>query len=147
MPNKIITDRLKAIMEHIGTIEERMVGINGPEDFRNKAGEVIFDAILIRLQALGENIKKIESVQPGFVEQKLSVDVDNIIRFRDIISHHYEKLDTEVIHHIIINHVPELKEAVKKQIMKIPLLKKKTNSQKNSLLPKKRIRNSKGPKL
>ena len=147
MPDKIITDRLKAIMGHIGKIEERMVGITSSEDFRTKEGEVIFDAILIRLQAFGENIKKIESVQPGFVDQKLSVDVDNIIRFRDIISHHYEKLDTEVIHHIITHHVPELKVAIKKQILKIPLLKKKAISQKDSLLPKKRIRNSKGPRL
>jgi uncharacterized protein with HEPN domain len=84
MPDKIINDRLLAISEHIARIEERMDGIRQPSDFRTKAGEIMFDAILIRLQVLGENIKKIESLQPGFVDQKLTVDVDNIIRFRGI---------------------------------------------------------------
>jgi len=51
MPEKIILDRLHAIIEHIDTIEERMHAIKGPVDFLTKEGSVIFDAILIRLQA------------------------------------------------------------------------------------------------
>lgn len=126
MPDKIILDRLNAIAEHIATIEERMAGVSIAEDFRTKEGSVIFDAILIRLQALGENIKKIESLQPGFVDQKLSIDVDNIIRFRDIISHHYEKLDTEIIYNIIQNQIPTLKNAVINHISGSNLLMKLT---------------------
>ncbi len=112
MPEKIIVERLNAILDHIETIELRMAGIKRAKDFTSPQGSVLFDAILIRLQALGENIKKIESYQPGFVDHQLSIDVDKIIRFRDIISHHYEKLDSEIIFDIVKHQIPILKEAV-----------------------------------
>lgn len=78
------------------------------------------------MQALGENIKKIESLHPGYVDHKLSIDVDNIIRFRDIISHHYEKLDSEIIYDIILGQIPSLKEAVKNHLKGPNLFKKDT---------------------
>lgn len=96
----------------------------------------MFDAILIRLQALGENIKKIESFHPGFVDQKLSVDVDKIIRFRHIISHHYEKLDSEIIYDIVVHQIPELKEAINKHFQQAKLIRKSAPG----LLEKKRNR-------
>lgn len=116
MPEHIIKDRLTAIKQHISIIEKRMKGINKPSDFRTSTGGIIFDAILMRLQALGENIKKIETIQPGFIDEKLAIDVDNIVRFRDLISHHYEKMDTEVIYHIVTEYIPTLKLAVKSHL-------------------------------
>jgi len=113
MPDRIINDRLIAIKEHINVIERRMKSISKASDFRTKQGSVLFDSILIRLQALGENIKKIEEVHPNFIDEKLLIDVDNIIRFRDMVSHHYEKMDIEIIYDILIVHIPLLKKAVK----------------------------------
>ncbi len=156
MSDPIVIERLEAILEHITIINERMEGIKSPSDFLSKDGQTMFDAILMRLQAMGENIKKIESLYPGTFSDDQSLDINNIVRFRDIISHHYEKLDTEVIYQIVLNNIPLLKEVVEKQILKITLLTKKVLDKKNSLLakkesstllPKKRIRNSRGPKL
>ena len=135
-------DRLRAILEHVETINERMANIHQPADFRSKNGSLIFDAILIRLQALGENIKKIEEIEPGFVADTLSLDVDNIIRFRDIISHHYDKLDTEIIYDIILLKLPDLKSAVEKHLKGPNLLQKKAPK-----LIEKRIVKGRGKKL
>lgn len=118
MPDRIIIDRLIAIRSHIQTIEKRMKAISKPSDFRTATGGVMFDAILMRLQALGENIKKIEEIRPGFIEEGLTIDVDNIIRFRDLISHHYEKMDTEIIYNIVTEQIPALKLAVKDHLKK-----------------------------
>ena len=52
----------------------------------------------MRLQLIGEIIKKISDQQPDFFEKALSFDTNNIIRFSDFISHHYEKLDTDIVY-------------------------------------------------
>ena len=67
------------------------------------------DAAMMRLQSIGENIKKIYKLEPHFFEKVLSFDTNNIIRFRDFISHHYEKLDTDIVFEICKNDIPILK--------------------------------------
>jgi uncharacterized protein with HEPN domain len=57
-------------------------------------------------------VKKIDKNQPGFTENNLTADVDIIIRFRDFIAHHYEKLDTEIIYEICSIKIPELKNSI-----------------------------------
>lgn len=138
MHENIIHDRLIAIKEHIGIIERRMKGITKPSDFRTKAGGIMFDAILMRLQALGENIKKIDELRPGYLDETLVINVDNIIRFRDLISHHYEKMDSEIIYNIVREHIPVLKSAIKEHLkrtsVKAPDL-GKANVQKSAKKP------------
>jgi len=79
----------------------------------SEESQILYDSILIRLQAIGENIKKIEKITPGFTENVLGVDAAKIIRFRDILSHHYELLDYQVIHNISTVHIPILHVAIK----------------------------------
>jgi uncharacterized protein YutE (UPF0331/DUF86 family) len=40
-------------------------------------------------------------------------EIISIIRFRDLISHHYEKLDTEIIFEICSEYVPRLERKMK----------------------------------
>lgn len=103
------------IKEHIHVILGRMERISTAEDFiSSEDGQVLYDSILIRLQSIGENIKKIESIQDGFTEQHLHLDPGPIIRFRDIASHHYELMDYQVIYHICTKNIPELDNALSK---------------------------------
>lgn len=39
------------------------------------------------------------------------------MRLRDIISHHYENMDHEIIYDVCQNHVPKLKRTVNEMIM------------------------------
>ncbi len=112
MPDQIIKERLEGIAEHITVLQHRMEGIASPANFKTEAGQVIYDSILMRLQSIGENIKKIEDLEPGFCDEQLHIEVGNIIRFRDLISHHYELMDIQIIFDIVQNHIPSLKNAV-----------------------------------
>jgi uncharacterized protein with HEPN domain len=77
-------------------------------DFNSQKGEMIFDAVLMRLQVLGENIKKLlKENREMFLG--IEEEVTSIIRLRDLISHHYEKLDTEIVFEICTDYLPPLK--------------------------------------
>ncbi len=70
----------------------------------------------MRLQVIGELLKKIDKKDPSFLKSHNEINWDNIMRLRDIVSHHYEKLDNEIIFDICKNHVPALKTVIKKMV-------------------------------
>jgi uncharacterized protein with HEPN domain len=105
----IIKERLMLILQHAQTIQHRMQGISSADDFINsEAGEVLLDSIITRLQALAENFKKIEKIDPGFTRQHLGIDAAPIIRFRDLAAHHYESLNHHIIFAICRQEIPIL---------------------------------------
>lgn len=63
----------------------------------------------MRLQALGENLKRISLKHPYVITDLAYSEIDNVIRFRDYVSHHYEQLEHEVIFLICQEKIPELK--------------------------------------
>ena len=114
MLNPFIKEKLENILDHTTTITIYFTNIHKAADFNILPdGKKSFDAIISRLQALGENFKKIEKLQPGFTKEYISNDVEKIIKFRDFISHHYEKLDSDIIFEICRDDIPELTLAVK----------------------------------
>lgn len=50
--------------------------IGKADDFRSSNGEILLDSLITKLQALSENIKKIQKLEPGFFEDKLKLDVN-----------------------------------------------------------------------
>lgn len=104
-----LADRLELIQEFISAIRSYFLTIETANDFNIGQGAMIFDAIVMRLQFLGENIKVLYRIVP---ERLFDVEkeVISIIRFRDIISHHYEKLDTEIILRYAVSIFPVLQE-------------------------------------
>jgi uncharacterized protein with HEPN domain len=109
MPDTLITERLELILDHTGVIKERMKVVPDAAWFiKDDEGQIIYDSLIARLQAIGENFKKIEKLQPGFTNDILIINVSNIIRFRDLISHHYELLDHQIIFNICTIDIPEL---------------------------------------
>jgi uncharacterized protein with HEPN domain len=106
------TDRLLFILESIWLIEERMTTIQKEEDFISSTnGLTLLDAITMRLQSIGENLSKINKDSP-LVIGELQLDITPIIGFRNIISHHYEKLDYQIIYRICTIHLHPLKEKI-----------------------------------
>ncbi len=67
------------------------------------------DGIAMRLQVIGETVKKVDGDHPGLL-QKYGIDSQPIIRFRDFISHHYDEADYIVLYDICVTHLPVLKE-------------------------------------
>lgn len=109
MPD-VIKERLELIIEHAAVIEERIAAIKKAEDLNaSKPGRLLLDSLITRLQALAENIKKIQRLDPSFFQDSLPLDVVPIIRFRDFVSHHYELLNHEIIFVICKTEIPDLK--------------------------------------
>lgn len=109
MPDNIILERLELTLVHTGVIIQRMFSVPDAEWFiSGEKGEQMYDSIIARLQPIGENIKKIEKEEPGFTKKNLLLNPSDIIRFRDLISHHYELLDYQVIFTICNKDIPQL---------------------------------------
>ena len=51
-----------------------------------------------------------------FLKQYNEINWDNIMRLRDIVSHHYEQVDHEIIFDICKNHIPKLRKTIQKMI-------------------------------
>lgn len=108
-----IVDKCELISESILAIEDYIQDIITPDDFKKTtSGKKSLDAVMMRLQSIGENVKKINKIDNSFFESYLSFDTNNIVRFRDFISHHYEKLDNEIVFEICKNDVPLLKQKI-----------------------------------
>ena len=89
---------LEIILDHILVCEKRFEEIQQPNDFiATEQGNILLDAIVTRLQAIGENVKRITKGKTDLVIKYPEVEWSKIIKFRDFISHHYEMLDYEVI--------------------------------------------------
>ena len=107
----------ESILLHIELIEQRFRNIEKADDFiETTEGNILLDAIAIRLQALSENTKKIFKKNPGLENQYPLANWNEIIRFRDLISHHYEILNHQIIFSICKEHIPVLKKIIQKII-------------------------------
>jgi len=113
MRDDIIRDNLQIILESIVLIENRFSKINSADDLISSAdGVLILDAIAMRLQVVGELPKKINKMNKSLLENYPEIEWNKIMRLRDIVSHHYEKVDHEIIFDICKNHIPRLKSTI-----------------------------------
>jgi uncharacterized protein with HEPN domain len=101
--------RIEACIEHIDFINDYTKNILTPEDFLKPEFHVVFDASLMRLQALGETLQALDKKHPSFGTRLNYSQLSNVIRFRDFISHHYDKVGHVDILHLIRVHLPELR--------------------------------------
>ena len=117
MLDDIISENLRIIIESIELIENRFGRIDLANDFVSNAnGILILDAVSMRLQIIGELLKKIDKIDSTLFNKYPDVEWEKIMRLRDIISHHYEMIDHEIIYDICMNHIPKLKASVDKII-------------------------------
>ena len=74
---------------------------------------LIFDACIMRLQVIGESIKKLDA-QPALhlAEDYPSIPWRKIIALRNIISHEYENIDEAIIFAVIKQRLEPLKTTV-----------------------------------
>ena len=75
MPKDFVIDNLELIIKSINLIERRFLQINEPFDFvKDSDGVTILDSICMRLQNIGELVKKIDKIDravlPRFPEIK-----------------------------------------------------------------------------
>ncbi|WP_027389071.1 HepT-like ribonuclease domain-containing protein [Chrysiogenes arsenatis] len=108
----LLLSTLEDIKFSIELILKRFNGIRSSDDFlRDDDGLEKLDSISMRLVAIGEGFKNIDKIS----EHKLLLSYPNIPwrqvkGIRDIISHHYFHLDSEIIFEICQNEMDTLLE-------------------------------------
>ena len=90
---------LQFILESISLIKKRFDGILNSDDFlASDDGLMRLDAISMRLQSIGDALKNIDKRDREFLlEIADKIYWSNIIKTREIITHHYIDIDSETI--------------------------------------------------
>lgn len=115
MLNEEIADYLELMLDSINLIANRFSKIRSPDEFVQSAdGVTLLDAISMRLQVIGESVRKIQKTDPSFLSSYSHIEWDRIARFRDFVSHHYAQVDHEIVYDICKVYIPELKRALQK---------------------------------
>ena len=113
MHDDYIQDNLHSVFDSIEIIQKRIEVINKADDFvSTPAGAMILDSIAMRLQVIGESLKNIDKVDPSYLLQFKTIEWEKIIKMRDLISHHYDTVNPEVVYDICLNHLPVLKSTI-----------------------------------
>ncbi|GMT43916.1 MAG: hypothetical protein IEMM0003_0735 [bacterium] len=98
------------IIESIKIIKRRFDSIKTPDDFyANDRNLDLFDAICMRLQAIGESIKGINKIDNLLLLKFGDKNYwSSIIKMREIISHRYIDIDAEIVFDICRNEMDKL---------------------------------------
>jgi uncharacterized protein with HEPN domain len=110
-----IFEHLDLMLESAELIDKRFSRIRVPEDFVLSAdGVTILDAVSMRLQVIGESVRKIQKLDSSFLNRYSNIEWDKLARFRDLVSHHYTHIDHEIVFDICKVHIPKLKNSLQK---------------------------------
>ena len=102
MDKKNTEELLEYILFSIVLIEKRFTSVTSSDDFLSDAsGLEKLDAISMRLQTIGEAVKNIlKTDKKTLLNGAPSEYWSNIIKLREIISHHYIDIDAEIVFEI-----------------------------------------------
>ena len=116
MNKKNTEELLEYALLGIDLIEKRFKSINSSDDFlSNDSGLEKLDSISMRLQTIGEAIKNILKTDKEVLLKGAPSDYwSNIVKLREIISHHYIDIDAEIVYEICDEELSELKENILK---------------------------------
>ncbi|WP_320033437.1 DUF86 domain-containing protein [Campylobacterota bacterium DY0563] len=105
---------LKFILDSIEMIKDRFEGITSSDDFmHSKDGMIKLDSISMRLQSIGEALKNIDKRDREFLLEVADKRYwSNIIKTREIITHHYIDIDSETIFMICDEKIDDLESKI-----------------------------------
>jgi uncharacterized protein with HEPN domain len=93
------------ILEMISKLENSFYNLEEKEFLKNSE---IQDATLMRLQVIGENIKRIPSKS-----KTKELNWKKFEKLRNLISHRYDTIDYKIVYNFVTKNLPELKKAIK----------------------------------
>lgn len=109
---------LTQIYQATQTILRRFEPIKSANDFTDSlAGMDKFDGICMQLIVIGESLKNLDKVtKKSLLPNYPQVEWKSAKALRDIISHHYFKVDAEAIYEVCKNNIDELAQTIKMMI-------------------------------
>jgi len=111
----LITEDLQKIEETLLHILDRTQKITSVDDFMlSPWGADMLDVACVRLEAIGETVKKIDKHSNGQILSKYpTIPWKKIMGMRDIIAHHYFEIDVEVVFSIVKNDIYPLLDVIR----------------------------------
>lgn len=105
---------LSQIYQATQTILQRFEPIKSADDFtKSFEGMEKLDSICMQLIVIGESLKNLDKVtDKSLLRLYPQVDWKSAKALRDIISHHYFKLDAEAIYEVCKNNIQELAQTI-----------------------------------
>jgi uncharacterized protein with HEPN domain len=112
----LIVDILNDVLSSMERVLGRFQVIRSSEDFvKDDVGREKLDSICMQLIAIGEALKQIDKLTGGELLTKYpEVDWKKAMGMRDIIAHHYFDIDHETVYVVCHEHIPEMREAVRR---------------------------------
>ena len=109
MSNDEIIDILNMMIHSLDLVQKRFNEVGVADDFvLTQYGTTLLDSISMRLQVVGESVKRIQKIDESVLKPYLNIEWDKIAKFRDLVSHHYENIDHEIVFDICEFHISDL---------------------------------------
>jgi len=120
MDKKDAKELLEFVADSIQVVKKRMKPIQSIDDLLDtEEGQEKLDAILMRMQAIGEAIKNLDKRHADLLERHKDASYwSDVIKMREFISHHYINIDAEIIFNTIQDGELDELEALVDQIIK-----------------------------
>lgn len=103
MDKKDAKELLEFVIESIQVVKKRMKSVQSIDDLLDtEEGQEKLDSILMRMQEIGEAIKNLDKRYSDLLNnEKDSSYWSEIIKMREMISHHYLNIDAEIVFNTI----------------------------------------------
>ncbi len=109
-----IVELIDLMLEAIEVIIQKTSHINTGDDFLMSPDNMfILDGVCMKLIFIGESVKNIDKLSQGkLFTHYPAIPWKDIMKLRDIIAHHYFKIDADIICVTIKEDLPPLKECL-----------------------------------
>lgn len=103
MDKKDAKELLEFVVESVQVVKKRMKPIQSIDDLMDtEVGQEKLDSVLMRMQAIGEAIKNLDKRHSDLLEKYKDPSYwSDVIKMREVISHHYINIDAEIIFNTI----------------------------------------------
>lgn len=116
-----IQELLSMVIDAIDVIQSRSIRIKSGNDFLLSPDNMfILDGVCMKLIFIGESIKTIDKISKGeFLSLYPSIPWSSIMKQRDLIAHHYFRIDADSIYATINQDLPILLDVLQDMIKKL----------------------------
>jgi uncharacterized protein with HEPN domain len=118
----LLIEVLTQILKACRLVLQRFEPVRSVEDFTGSpAGMEKLDAICMQLIAIGESLKKVDTItEGGLLAGYTAIDWKKAKGMRDILSHHYFDVNAEAIFDVCENKMPLMERTIKQIIQDLP---------------------------
>ncbi len=112
----LIIEVLGQILNSTITIQKRIKPVKSPDDLlKNDRSLEKLDSLCMQLITIGESIKNLEKISDKNLLKKYpEFEWKKAMGMRDIISHHYFDINSEIVYQVCKEEIPTLNKVIKK---------------------------------